>query len=611
MQAGFGKLVASSDKKTRDQAVDRLIHWLQEKDDIDDLELLKLWKGLFYCFWMSDKPRVQEHLAEKLASPINDLKAVLGIRYLKAFWTIITLEWHGIDRLRLDKFYMLLRKFHSHTFRMLEKEKWEPGLMKSYKDVLSAGPLSINQPKIPDSLRYHTTEAFLEELASATAPGPMPLGLLEALFHVLSLSTNLVLLNKVVELLKATADQREKTGHEFNRDQIARRVFKVAAHPKTLKKNREMCYELFEFFNSEQPVDVSDIVEALVDVTQANGKKYAKPPAPVEPAAPQVNGTKATKRSADEVKVAPKVFEIKRASKRPAPEEEMPTKGKGKKPRVIAAGEEEAAEDNDKTNKLDVAATLPAVRSKGATTQNGGKVSNGQATASASGTVANLMTRVKVGGTVKTVVEKKLKGGDNKTTVAEKKSVRFGSNQVKTFFKKLPIGKNIGQTCDGAPTSKQCLTNNGRSPLKKERVHQYRRRDKPATARQQFDRITAPRLSLLGPDSPIYKHVVSLQENFRDCLERLWVPEDAGSTGARKSPMSLTMLAAFEVAKTAPTKPEEDLNDDDAFYADIPHHLAAFTLLQHLVELCKYHVSIGAVFEGLIKECIVVKAYYQ
>lgn len=30
-------------------------------------DLLKLWKGLFYCMWMSDKPLVQEELARKLA----------------------------------------------------------------------------------------------------------------------------------------------------------------------------------------------------------------------------------------------------------------------------------------------------------------------------------------------------------------------------------------------------------------------------------------------------------------------------------------------------------------------------------------------------------------
>ena len=37
-------------------------------------EMLRLWKGLHYCFWMSDKPLVQEELAEKIASIIHCFK---------------------------------------------------------------------------------------------------------------------------------------------------------------------------------------------------------------------------------------------------------------------------------------------------------------------------------------------------------------------------------------------------------------------------------------------------------------------------------------------------------------------------------------------------------
>ena len=32
--------------------------------------MLKLWKGLFYTFWMSDKPPVQEELAISLSKMV-------------------------------------------------------------------------------------------------------------------------------------------------------------------------------------------------------------------------------------------------------------------------------------------------------------------------------------------------------------------------------------------------------------------------------------------------------------------------------------------------------------------------------------------------------------
>ena len=35
-----------------------------------ELEMLRLWKGLFYTFWMSDKPPVQEELAISLSKMV-------------------------------------------------------------------------------------------------------------------------------------------------------------------------------------------------------------------------------------------------------------------------------------------------------------------------------------------------------------------------------------------------------------------------------------------------------------------------------------------------------------------------------------------------------------
>jgi len=37
------------DKKTRDKAVKALGRWISSKKDFSHLELMKLWKGLFYC----------------------------------------------------------------------------------------------------------------------------------------------------------------------------------------------------------------------------------------------------------------------------------------------------------------------------------------------------------------------------------------------------------------------------------------------------------------------------------------------------------------------------------------------------------------------------------
>jgi ribosomal RNA-processing protein 1 len=38
------------------------------------VSIFRIWKGLFYCYWMSDKPLVQEELAENIASMIGNKK---------------------------------------------------------------------------------------------------------------------------------------------------------------------------------------------------------------------------------------------------------------------------------------------------------------------------------------------------------------------------------------------------------------------------------------------------------------------------------------------------------------------------------------------------------
>lgn len=45
----FIKHLASSDKRTRDSALASLRAFLASRSEISELDLLKLWKGLFYC----------------------------------------------------------------------------------------------------------------------------------------------------------------------------------------------------------------------------------------------------------------------------------------------------------------------------------------------------------------------------------------------------------------------------------------------------------------------------------------------------------------------------------------------------------------------------------
>ena len=71
-------------------------------------ELLKLWKGLFYCMWMSDKPLIQEDLAETIASLIHSVEdRATGLMFFSISIRTLARDWAGIDTWRVDKFLMV------------------------------------------------------------------------------------------------------------------------------------------------------------------------------------------------------------------------------------------------------------------------------------------------------------------------------------------------------------------------------------------------------------------------------------------------------------------------------------------------------------------------
>lgn len=70
----FGRLLASTDQRKRHLAVQKLKEYLKARCDINnenggfsELDLLKLWKGLWYTLYMADRVPVQEELSKHLA----------------------------------------------------------------------------------------------------------------------------------------------------------------------------------------------------------------------------------------------------------------------------------------------------------------------------------------------------------------------------------------------------------------------------------------------------------------------------------------------------------------------------------------------------------------
>ncbi|KAH8120081.1 Nop52-domain-containing protein, partial [Phellopilus nigrolimitatus] len=197
----LNKYLASTDKRTRDKAVKSLAAFLSTPDQnaLPKSEMAKLWKGIFYCYWMSDKPLVQQALSSELAELLLTISSTnASLVFLKGFWEAIVREWNGIDRLRMDKYYMLVRKFVNASFRLLVRAEWDKNALEEYNDILTCkgGPLCPEDNRVPTSLSYHLADVYLTELDKSLAsspdsnPPPAPLSLLLDPFLNLAALTN-------------------------------------------------------------------------------------------------------------------------------------------------------------------------------------------------------------------------------------------------------------------------------------------------------------------------------------------------------------------------------------------------------------------------------------
>ncbi|KAJ7492456.1 nucleolar protein,Nop52-domain-containing protein [Mycena latifolia] len=195
----LAKYLASNDKKIRDKAIKSLSAFLSDdsQDPISKPDMDKLWKGIFYCFWMSDKPLVQQALATDLAELLLTTTSISSaLSFLSGFWETTVREWSGIDRLRIDKYYMLVRRFLNATFRLLARSKWDRSACDRCNDMLTrqGGPLCSTDIRVPTSLAYHLSDIFLDELEKALAAAsepipPAPLSTLLTPFFALAART--------------------------------------------------------------------------------------------------------------------------------------------------------------------------------------------------------------------------------------------------------------------------------------------------------------------------------------------------------------------------------------------------------------------------------------
>lgn len=135
------------------------------------MELLKLWRGLFYSMWFSDRPRTQQKLAADLGELLGKLQAANFFPFVDAFWVIMAREWENLDQHRLDKFLMLVRRYVAATLRRLRAEAWAEAWVEDYGRVMRHVPLNAADHRVSNGIRLHVFDVYLDELARVVTEG--------------------------------------------------------------------------------------------------------------------------------------------------------------------------------------------------------------------------------------------------------------------------------------------------------------------------------------------------------------------------------------------------------------------------------------------------------
>eukprot|EP00250_Pteridium_aquilinum_P018438 c24086_g6_i1 orf=326-1303(+) len=294
---GFARRLASPKKKTREKAISLLVLWLTSQKQIDEDELKKIWKGLFYCVWHSDKAQVQADLIERLASIFEKLDIALSLQFFKVFLMTMRREWAGIDRLRLDKFYLLLRKCFVHMLMALERSGWNGDSIKEFMDTLLEKAFLAKDQFAALGVNLHYADIYLQELKNFLPLRADTFKLfLEPFLVVCANASDKSLLQRIKENIfdylfnlgrsVITAKQdgvplesgTESLGSLLLTLPLGVEAFKLASMPSTSQANRKLLYELHrECETLEKLLNTSGIALSLAPSVEKKKRKKKRP----------------------------------------------------------------------------------------------------------------------------------------------------------------------------------------------------------------------------------------------------------------------------------------------------------------------------------------------
>ncbi|OAP54217.1 hypothetical protein AYL99_11318 [Fonsecaea erecta] len=188
------KDLASSEASRRRACLNSVIAFLNEQNASSSpltlTECLQLWRGFYVGLYMHDSKSALsvQRLAAELAGTLRIMDEKdheagsdgqthpwLDV-WATAFWETVSREWSSIDQWRMNKVLLLVRLFVRELFSLAlgwattstgdasTPTPTPQSRVGSQLQILEAWPLSPRERKVPDGLRLHVLDVWVDEL---------------------------------------------------------------------------------------------------------------------------------------------------------------------------------------------------------------------------------------------------------------------------------------------------------------------------------------------------------------------------------------------------------------------------------------------------------------
>ncbi|GBM02226.1 Ribosomal RNA processing protein 1 B [Araneus ventricosus] len=262
VEAHFAQQLASNQPHIRERALKKIGKWFERisvsSEELNEETFLKIFKGLYYYFWHCDKMLVQEDRAEVISQFIHSFKSMeYSFLYIDSFFTTMTREWHCIDRYRIEKFMMLVRKFLHQCFQLLKSKCWKVKYIKAVLNILKKTVLTPSEDSAPFGLKTHISDIYMEELTKVGHDEVTPKILRKFLLPYCDVlcycddPSFLQSVKKDVFLYLINQDADEDQFHEFpilqfNPNSVQKLLMKHANKPDVKRKNMKVIYSIIK-----------------------------------------------------------------------------------------------------------------------------------------------------------------------------------------------------------------------------------------------------------------------------------------------------------------------------------------------------------------------------